>query len=658
MLLGRLNTYSFVWITLGLIGGIVFASALPQMSSVFLLMVLTFVSFILVKSKIEWKVLPLVFIFTLFFNVGLELVGKKEGLSNPANFINTYTEGDIYLGKVKSISSSTKTWNKAILQVEGIYKNQKVQPIDETVLLMVHKDVADLERGDELFCQAHLFRIANKKNPGEFNSELFWRSKGITQMGFLSESEYRIFGHEQNVLIAWFNKMDKSLSSLFENALHEEAVGVAKAIILGDRDHLDAESLRSFGNAGAMHVLAVSGLHVGLILTLLIYFFSRFPRWISKYKATIMALLIIWFYALLTGFSPSVFRAVVMFSLLTIAKLSGRNYNSINVLAASAFILLLYDPLMIYDLGFQLSYSAMLGIFLVYPVIQKVFYFKFRVFRWLWEGTSVALAAQLFTFPLTLYCFHQFPNYFLLSNIGLMVFTNVILIVGVLFIVLHKLPLLNIGLAWTLSFLVVGMFVFVQWIDHLPASVAKGFVFPFEVLLLLYLILGVAIALANSKLRWRNSGLTLLVLSVCSFLVYARTDRNSTNEFVIFNDNQVTMLLKYENKLYCFFENDDYISRAMYLTETYEKTRSGEIEYIKLQNEKETFLKGNQLDFRCSFKESHYDLSINGKKIQLTKYFNSRVPLNKSVQEIQMPWMNETIKSAFQLKNGAFVLGI
>jgi competence protein ComEC len=192
---------------------------------------------------------------------------------------------------------------------------------------------------------------------------------------------------------------------------------------------------------------------MGLILTMLIFFFSRFPKWISKYRATVLALLIIWFYALITGFSPSVFRAVVMFSMLTLAKISGRDYNPINVLAASAFVLVICDPVLVFDLGFQLSYLAMLGIFVVYPSIKKALYFKSKILRWIWEGTSVALAAQLFTFPLVLYCFHQFPNYFLLSNIGLMVFTNIILVVGVLFIVLHKIPIVSFGMAGVLSFL-------------------------------------------------------------------------------------------------------------------------------------------------------------------------------------------------------------
>ena len=587
--------------------------------------------------------------------MGIQMMDKTTKNIFDFSLETDYRQGDIYRAEVVSISSSTKTWNKAILKVTGIRDYDFIKPIDENVLFFVRNEITDVEIGDRLFVSSHIFPIENNNNPGEFDSETFWRTKGISQMSFLYPNGYVWDSNQLNFLEKWFVNLDRSLSALFETKLKPEAVGVAKAIILGDRDHLEAESLRSFGNAGAMHVLAVSGLHVGLILTMLIFFFSRFPKWISKYRATVLALLIIWFYALITGFSPSVFRAVVMFSMLTLAKVSGREYNPINVLAASAFVLVLWDPLLVFDLGFQLSYLAMLGILVVYPSIKKLIYFKQKGLRWIWEGTSVALAAQLFTFPLVLYCFHQFPNYFLLSNIGLMVFTNIILIVGVLFIVLHKVPFLTLGLAGALSFLVLGMFFFVQWIDHLPASVAKGFVFPAWEVLLLYIGIGFLIYLFVSKKKWRHEATGIALILVCGLLVYQRTEVKAKDEFVIYNSTYLTMTLKYGDKIYCLYENDDFIGKSIYLAETYEKTKDSEIEYVKLDNEKETILKATNLDFRCRFETDHYDVNLNGKHIQLTKYLTTKNMASKPDISVFMPWLEKLDYPVFLLKKGAFV---
>ncbi|MEJ6492660.1 MAG: ComEC/Rec2 family competence protein [Flavobacteriales bacterium] len=644
-----------MWISSGLILGVVGYGYLHYTAMAFAVIILTLLVLFFVTNRLKHPKMILYIIAAMFFCVGIQLMDKSTEDIYDYSLEMDYSQGDIYRAEVLSISSSTKTWNKAILRVNGVEHFGSIKPMNENVLFFVRNEIEDVEIGDQLYCTAHIFPIENNNNPGEFDSETFWKTKGITQMSFLYPSGYMTKANHLNFLEKWFVNLDRSLSALFETKLKPEAVGVAKAIILGDRDHLDAEALRSFGNAGAMHVLAVSGLHVGLILTMLIFFFSRFPKWISKYRATVLALLIIWFYALITGFSPSVFRAVVMFSMLTLAKISGRDYNPINVLAASAFVLVICDPVLVFDLGFQLSYLAMLGIFVVYPSIKKALYFKSKILRWIWEGTSVALAAQLFTFPLVLYCFHQFPNYFLLSNIGLMVFTNIILVVGVLFIVLHKIPIVSFGMAGVLSFLVLGMFYFVQWIDHLPASVAKGFVFPVWEVLLLYGGMGFLVYLFAAKKKWRFEATGIVLIAVCGLLVFQRMKVKSKDEFVIFNSTYLTMALKYGDKIYCFYENDDFIGKSIYLAETYEKTKESEIEYIKLDNDKETILKAKNLHFKCRFETNHYNVNLNGKHIQLTKFLSTKNMETTPDINVFMPWLNDTRDPVIQLKKGAFV---
>jgi competence protein ComEC len=612
----------------------------------------------LIYLPIERKVGWIGFFTLIFFCLGLQISERDQWNFTEYSLDRDYSHGKIYSAKVLSISNSAKTWNKAILQVNGIYRFQTLQPVNETVLFYVNETVDDVEVGDELFCNAYLIPIENRNNPGEFDAERYWAAKGITKMGFLTETDKSSAVNKQGFLLRWFNSLDQGLSALFEDNLKPESVGIAKALVLGDRDHLDAEALRSFGNSGAMHVLAVSGLHVGMILSMLIFFFSKFPKWISRYRAILLSVFIIWVYAFITGLSPSVLRAVVMFSLLSFAKLSGRQYSPMNVLFGSAFILLMYDYKMIFDLGFQLSYLAMVGIFTVYPKIRDMLYFKNKLLRWSWEGTSVSLAAQLFTFPLTLYCFHQFPNYFLLSNIGLMVISNLVLVLGVLYIFLHKIPWVNLLFAWCLSFLVLGMFYFVQWVDYLPASIAQGYVLPvWQVLVIYGLILGLFF-LFHSNIKRKNLISVSAILSTLFVLVFQRMKQNDTNELVIFNESLMTMTLKMDDKMYCFYTVDDYVGKSIFLAENYRKTRSSEIEYVRLDYDKVTCLKNKKLDFSCAFYESYYDIHINGKNIHLIKYTNPTNRKNKPDLFVYMPSCILDSSYKNQLRYGAFVYPI
>lgn len=650
-----LNNYLFVWMALGLMSGIV-ASGLVVETYLSLSILLTLsLLLLLLRLPIDIKPVGIVFVVLLFFSIGSQLPGQDVQSERKANFEHLYYEGAVYTGQVVQMSRSTKTWNKAVVHVTSIADREHRNPVDEKVLFLIRDEVENLAIGDEIVCVSPLTRIENKKNPGEFDGETYWRSKGISRMAFLYPQDFLVLENNLSWIARWFGALDQQFSTLFESSLQPEAVGVAKAIVLGDRDHLDAEAVRSFGNSGAMHVLAVSGLHIGLILALFVFVFSQFPKRISRYQATVIALVLVWFYALLTGFSASVFRAVVMFSMLTIAKLSGRQYTPLNVLAASAVVLLFVDHLLLFDLGFQLSYLAMTGIFLSYASIKSLFYFPVKVLRWLWEGTSVALAAQLFTFPLTLYCFHQFPNYFLLSNIGLMLLTNLILILGVLFLVAHKIPLLSSVLAWSLSMVVLAMFYFVQWVDYLPGSVAKGFVFSVQQLFGIYALLLLVIFVFKTPWKYRFHLASVAAVVVCCLLVFQRMERNAKNELVIFNESKVIFTLKVNDELYCFYEQDAYLGKAMYIAQAYEKTRSSQLHYVKLEKDIETVVKSKDVNFSCRFERSHYDLLLNGTRIQLTKNWTQANAKARKDREVLMPWLTKTDREAHHLSSGAFV---
>jgi len=301
---------------------------------------------------------------------------------------------------------------------------------------------------------------------------------------------------------------------------------VAAALVLGKRDAISQELRNAFAETGAVHVLAVSGLHVGFVLgalqLLLGWGFWRKPRW--RWLRLSLILLGIWLFALLTGLAPSVLRAATMFSFLAIGSHLQRKGSTYNALAASAFLLLLINPQLLWNIGFQLSYLAVLGILFFQPRIERSVYFSHQVARKGWTLLSVAIAAQLTTFPLSLYYFHQFPVYFLLT--GLFV---VLLAAGILYLAMALLllswwtgaaTLLAKGLYWLLflnNALIFG-------VQSLPFGLVRAIWISGAVVIVLYAILFfLARQLRQQHLKpWALLSSVILVLALYNWDIFQR----------------------------------------------------------------------------------------------------------------------------------------
>jgi competence protein ComEC len=380
--------------------------------------------------------------------------------------------------------------------------------------------------------------------------------------------------------------------------LNGQELELAQALLLGDRAGLDKDVTEAFGRTGAMHILAVSGLHIGILMQILMFGFSFFPRLISKKKALILVMIIAWFYALLSGFSASVIRSVVMFSMLILGNLLSKKVHSINILAFSAFVMLCWNPYFLFDLGFQLSYAAMLGIFLFYPFLKQQFYSRFKIIRMVYEGTAIGITAQVFTLPLTLYYFHQFPNYFWLTNIALMAFSFVVLALGViLFILFFSVFLQNI-IGYVLEKVMTLMLWIVDSIDKLPLAVAYGFELTKIQVLGLYLL----ILLFYYVLLKRNVFCLKVVLSVClvmtGVLVLKRSE-NINDSFVMFFGGNIPFVVVRENEHNVFVvkSKSGFSNKYIVLSKGFEKIFPGNNKYLNMFNRQNACLEINGKTF-------------------------------------------------------------
>lgn len=257
-------------------------------------------------------------------------------------------------------------------------------------------------------------------NPHAFDYRAYLYTKGITHQHFLQKGEYLKTGKKRGHFIfaaAWYARR-MLLKRFKENVKSQEGRAIGMALVLGVKDELNNDLRDLYSDAGVMHILAVSGLHVGIIVLILNFFSEPLTgfRHEQIWKG-IVSLLALWAYAFITGLSPSVMRAVTMFSIFILGKMMHRRGNVYNTLSIAALVLLLYNPYMLYQVGFQLSFAAVLGIVWLQPFFSNWLHCKNEFTHWLWTLTTVSLSAQLFTLPLTLLYFHKFPTYFLLANL-------------------------------------------------------------------------------------------------------------------------------------------------------------------------------------------------------------------------------------------------
>lgn len=524
-------------------------------SEVFVLVSLLLFSVPITLAFLKRKGVTLSFVLASFLFLGGFV---QFFLNEEENILSKYQYRQVsVVVTVDEIASESKLWRKSLCTIDQLIVGEKKFQPNNQVLLYFSDD--NVKLGDQLMVSTRLQEIENKGNPGEFDAKTYWNNKGISFMGFVGEESYVFLKYftpsklqlwRANILLGIENQLKKATQN------NPHSYGVARALILGDKSELNPAVKESFQSAGAMHVLAVSGLHIGILLTVLIAFFRQFSRWINRTKATFFALAIIWCYAFLINFPPSVVRASLMFSIVFIGSLTNARQNGLNTLGVAFFVMLMIQPRWLFDLGFQLSFLAMLGIYTLHPLISKIFYIKNKWISKIWEGTSVGISAQLFTFPLTLYYFHQFPNYFILTNIGMMVFAFVVLILGFSVLAFQWIPGIKTVIAVLFSFSIGLMVLFVEKISSLPGAIATGFNINGGIVLILYLLLISFLVLRKSKkmLRW----LALGFVGVFLWIQFGRFNQLTKNELVVFNADFPVFSIKKGRTITVFYPENKF----------------------------------------------------------------------------------------------------
>ncbi|MFN8142930.1 MAG: ComEC/Rec2 family competence protein [Bacteroidia bacterium] len=347
-----------------------------------------------------------------------------------------------------------------------------------------------LAYGDRLLFSTVPALVPGPLNPDQFDFRQWLSTHQVYHQVFLKQNEFvRISQHEASALVEWsINLRNKWVKVFHDNGIRDQEYAVLSALILGYDDEINQETMRAYAASGALHILSVSGMHLGIIygaLQVLLAFMNR-NRFLRVFRA-VLIILFLWFYALLTGLSPSVLRSAMMLTFIVTGQTLTRSTNTANTLGASMIALFLFfSPHLLMQAGFQLSYLAVGGILFLYKQIEDKAYFKSWLGRQIWTILSVSIAAQAATFPLSLFYFHQFPNYFLPSNLVVIPISTAVIFSGITLLIISFWTFLSLKIAWICSNLVFALNESVSIVEHLPYSLLSEIYLTLPLMILWY----------------------------------------------------------------------------------------------------------------------------------------------------------------------------
>ena len=507
------------------------------------------ISYFRARKQIFNDPLPGIAAFILIFSLGYSAAYFSMPINQSGHYINQ-TENFDDSALIQAVVSEELKPNdyseRFIIEVENLISSEKFQPVHGKVLLNIQKDSLQqntLSPGTRLLIPWKPEPIKPPLNPFQFNYKNYMHHLKVErQMNMLPAKLSIIDKGEINIQAKAWHFRESLIGNLRELRFGKNELAVLQALILGQRREITDKLYQNYAAAGAIHILAISGLHIGILLLFLNFILKPLDKVkYGKIGKTILIILLLWAFAFLTGLSPSVVRAVCMFSFLAVGLQLKRKTSSLNSLFLSLFFLLLVDPFFIFQVGFQLSYLAVFSIIVFQPLIYKIFTTKWRIPDYFWKLISASIAAQIGVLPLSLYYFHQFPGLFLLSNIVILPALGFILGIGLAVIILAFVGLLPDILASMLSSILSLMNRFIEKIAGLDSFIFSHIDFSlFQTLACYLLLLSLIILIEKGNFRRLTFFLScILIFQLAS--VYKIFDI-SDSEAIIFHKTRESII--------------------------------------------------------------------------------------------------------------------
>jgi competence protein ComEC len=399
------------------------------------------------------------------------------------------------------------------------------------------EDIENWRIGDRIVIANRLVPFTPNGNPSAFDYARYMHRKGFRATAYSDTVYVCDLLAEQFSVLQLADDCRKQLMKTFTKyGIEGEEFSVLAALTLGYQEEISDDLYEAYSNSGAMHILSVSGLHVGIIyavFTFLFSFLEKLPR--GKILKSLIIITLLMTYAFITGLSPSVLRASIMFSLVAFGNSFLYKSKIYNTIFFSALILLLINPNYLFDIGFQLSYVAVLGIVFFQPMFKNLLVVHNKPLRWCWELFCVSIAAQIATFPLGMFYFSKFSNYFLLTNYLAIPISTLIIYAGVLLFVVPGIPLIATWVAWCLNWLLKALNGSVVFVDKLPFSTAHTWYSELDTILVYLIIAGISIFILQKRFA-------ALTFALCCLLIF-----QGTRIYSIVHSHQQTEMIVYSD---------------------------------------------------------------------------------------------------------------
>lgn len=523
----------------GVLVGIHYPALLPpKVVTVFLTILATVygIAYVALRRHTQGRLASGIIGLSFIFVAGVAVVHHRDESKNPLALANRSGTIQAYRARILSpADQGEKRWRRTA-EILSVRTLEGWKPCSGKLqLYWPLSDRADsLNYGDVVLVRGSPQPVTGPQNPGEFDYKTFLARRQIHHQHFIRSGDWTIDSQSAaHGLVYYAQEARRWTVDVIDRVVQgDRERAIIAAFVIGVTDGIDNELKQAYAAGGAMHALAVSGMHVSILYGVLLFLLKPLDRrkgglWIT---ATV-SLLVLWMYGFVTGLTPSVLRAVTMFSFVAAAKPLKRTTSILNTLAASAFVLLLFDPWLICSAGFQLSYLAVLGIVLWYRPIYQLVEMPWAWADWVWQITCVSIAAQCATLPVTLYYFHQFPPWFLLANLFVIPASTVILLGGILLLIVSPLSFLAGWLARLLEVLVRllndGLFL----VGELPAALIS----PIPLTLLQAVCLGIMMIAVHGLLRTRRFQWTWPVVAAAALFAVEgwRVTRDAGDQFIV-----------------------------------------------------------------------------------------------------------------------------
>lgn len=504
-----------------------------------------------VAAIYRWRYISGFCVVTVMLELGYTLTFFYTDTNNPKHLLHidsAFTgKGTIYTATVAEPPVVRDKVISVLMQLRQVTRHDTAITASGNIAVSIVKDSnsQQITYGDEIVFTADALPYDEPKNPNQFNYKAYQNIHHIYQKAYVAPGQWHIArrGGGNKLLSNIYRLRAYFLLLIMQSVNGPDELAVATAIMLGYRDYINDGVMQAYSGSGVLHVLSVSGLHVAVlyfVINFLLGWMDKRPR--LKLVKCVLLIFIMLLYAGLTGLSAPVLRSVWMFSLVIIAGLLDRDVSIYNVLAVSCFILLLWDPYNLADVGFQLSYIAVVGIVYLYPHIYGLVklprltfkgYFGFAgravnyLLRFSWGLISVSIAAQIATLPLSLYYFHTFPNYFLLSNLLVIPLSNAVLIAGMALFVVGW----NHWLLWVagsvFNHLLILLNGIVFGVGSMPFSLTRGLTISYFEMVMLYAVIGVFCwFIASKRAAVLITALSCLLILSTAFSVHKIQQQN------------------------------------------------------------------------------------------------------------------------------------